>query len=350
MFANAGAFGGFGNNLQLVSNDEIQMVSEDIRIKLVPSKFPVTGNLKHFDEARYDCYFLMRNLSDKSTTVQMGFPLSDDNFMARAKGNKIASHEFKVYLNDKEISANYHEKTIDKKFVKIFLWDAHFAPKEEKHLRVSYKTFGYIGVGTLRKEPYDWSLFINSPLQQLDGGMQQSFGYVTLTGNSWRGKIEIAKFSIDVGEFERYLQQRGYLAENKNQKQNRASTINTLLRNGILYRHLTPNNWKPSADGERLEMHCAPFEPKENINITYHFTTFPKDVDGLNFLLNFAKKYRYKKPFTKEDKRLVCDAILEFYGIKTNNKNLKILLDNSIWYPVKNPPKLDENLKSELLK
>lgn len=359
-FANVGVFGGVGANIELVSNAEIQMVSEDVAIKLVPSEAPVTGSLNHLDEARYDCRFVMRNLSDKPEKVKMGFPISGgDNFMARGSGDKIAKHEFKVWVNDKEVPATYSESTADKKFGNIFLWECEFAPKEEKQLRVSYKTFGYIGLGSLsRRELLGNSFDFPRALVLMDAALVQGYEYITLTGNSWSGKIENAKFTLNIGEFERYLQKRGYLAEDeKRYKLSNGKHVvndrNLLFRNGLTHRHLSSSyHWKPSPDGESLVAQLSPFEPKENIRIAYFFTIVPKDAEALQHLFNVAEKSfaRSKEEFSKEDKKLIADLILEFYGVKTDNKAVKKFLDAQVWYPPQNPPKLDDNLKSELLK
>ncbi len=348
--ANVGAFGGFGNSLKLETNADIQMVSEDISIKLVPSENPVQGNLKYLDEAHYDCNFVLRNLSNKEVDVKMGFPLSgNDNFMLRRKGDEILNHNFKAILNGEQLAVSYEKISVDKRFKHIFFWKTKFAPNEEKKLRVTYKTFGYTGLGMLTKKAYDHSAKYPKILKVLDFCVMQHYEYVTLTGNSWKGKIENAKFSIDVGEFERYLDKRGFLAKDEREKEDDRSK---LLRDGLRYRHVVPQAWKMSGDGERIEWDYSPFEPKENIAISYHFTIIPQNIDQLNFLFQVLARdmLRKKKELSAEDKKHVACAILEFYGVKTNNPNLETYLKEQRWYPVKNPPSLDENLKSELLK
>ena len=358
--ANVGVFGGVGTNIELVSNAEIQMVSEDVSIKLVPSEAPVTENLNHLDEARYDCLFTMRNLSDKPEKVKMGFPISGgDNFMARGNGDKIAKHEFKVWVNNKEAPAAYRADTADKKFGNIFLWECEFAPKEQMQIRVSYKTFGYIGLGSLRRrELLDKSCNPPRALMYMDAALVQGYEYITLTGNSWSGKIENAKFTLNIGEFERYLQKRGYLAEDEERHKpsngkDAANDRDLLFRNGLMHRRLSSSySWKLSPDGESLVAQLSPFEPKENIQIAYFFTIFPKDAEALKHILKVAEKSfaRSNEEFSKEDKKVIADFILEFYGVKTGNKALKQFLDAQVWYPQQTPPKLDGNLKSELLK
>ena len=48
--------------------------------------------------------------------------------------------------------------------------------------------------------------------------------------------------------------------------------------------------------------------------------------------------------------RNLADAVLEFYGIPRNNPDIKEFLELQCWYPVKNPPKIDEAYREFLLK
>lgn len=352
--ANVGAFGGNASDITLVNDANIQMVSEDVSIKLVPSDKPVTGDLKNWDEARFDCEFTMKNLSSKSAEVQVGFPLSSsDNFMLRDAKNIIEKHNFKAFVDGREVQVRYVDKSSDSKFKCIFVWKMLFAPKGVSKLKITYKMLGYNGLGITQNPPYNWEL-TPKEVDILQSSILQSYQYVTITGNSWKGKIESAKFSLDIGEFERYLVRRGFFAYDDSHPyadKRKSSPYNF----GMLYRYISPDGWKLSADGERIEWRYENFSPKENIKIQYHFTTFPRDTNALKKLLDFicasdSRPPKHIKILSPNEKKNIADTILEYYGINTGNAELKNFLKHQIWYPVKNPPKIDGNLKSELLK
>ena len=56
-----------------------------------------------------------------------------------------------------------------------------------------------------------------------------------------------------------------------------------------------------------------------------------------------------QQPYSPAVERLLADAVLEFYGIRRNNPELKEFLERQCWYPAA-PRPIDPELKERLLK
>jgi len=59
--------------------------------------------------------------------------------------------------------------------------------------------------------------------------------------------------------------------------------------------------------------------------------------------------WRNVEPYSPAAERLLADAVLEFYGIRRNNPELKEFLERQCWYPAPERP-IDPELKERLLK
>ena len=61
-------------------------------------------------------------------------------------------------------------------------------------------------------------------------------------------------------------------------------------------------------------------------------------------------KNRHIPAYGPAVRKNIADAVLEFYGIARNNPEIADYLSNQIWYPVKNPPQINESCRQFLLK
>lgn len=94
----------------------------------------------------------------------------------------------------------------------------------------------------------------------------------------------------------------------------------------------------------------APFKPSERpFYIAYCFSCIPKNAESFDLILKQTTAKYKKIPHAVLAKNL-ADAVLEFYGIATNNEEIKPFLKEVFWYPAKNPPPLDPTLREKLLK
>src|ERR1039457_5956971 len=137
VFANAGIFGGFGQDVTLESNANVQMVSEEVIMIPGRARFPVDGGASGLDMMEYHCQFHLRNLTNIAVKIQAGFPLmgSDNMYLYSAQGPFNAIANFKFLAGDEQTGSyavRYVKGDKGNKFRHVFLWDMVFAPKEEK--------------------------------------------------------------------------------------------------------------------------------------------------------------------------------------------------------------------------
>ena len=373
-FGNVAVFGGYGSNLELKSNADIQMISEDINITMLRSGQYSTGNARWFSQnkARYKCRFKLKNLSDKEISIQVGFPLGTNknwytfnkrnelyqvetisrfNFIA---GTKRGTYPIKFYPYDKK-----------QKYSLIFLWDMKFKPHETIDLLVTYTMSGWQGLGSTQKRPYTWKPYKHNYLKLLEYGVSNTFAYVTKTGKSWAGNIEKAVFTINDYEFDNMITRRGlfetteldpYYEKKKNGYKDWGNKI---------LKRIEPIGWNEIIKNKKptIRWEYTNYVPKKNIEIMYLQTAVPANIEQFNFLIKKIKgqnkKYnqnlkhyknsRKPKVLSKSDIKNIADAILEFYGLKTNNPEIAEFLNKQFWYKHGTNLKIDSEYKEFLL-
>lgn len=370
-FANAGFFGGNGQNIRLESTEKIQMVSEDVNIYLARAEQPVTGGAKweEVDKGYYKCKFELKNLTDKEVTVPVGFPLAGDNYVLPRYNEKnedinqakiIAQFNFIAGTAHGTFPIRYVRTDANKKFTHIFLWDMTFKPKETIHLLVSYSMTGYSGLGITQKKPYNWGQdrYGFEYLSEFDLGITQVFGYVTETGKSWHGNIEKATFTIHVGEYEKYLEKRGPYEIDEDYVH--YQKVQSMAPFSALYRRITPAGWSEQREKNKRTVvyRFTDFKPEMEINIQYSFLLIPKNLNDYRKTVSIIKenynksrvmrKTKIPAEWNAEAEKNIADVILEYYGINTSNAAIKPFLDRQIWYPVDAPREINAELKEYL--
>lgn len=369
LFANAGIFGGKGENLTISETDKIQMVSEVVKITPMPNDSLIDMGGKNLLWARYECKFILKNLSDEKITTQAGFPLSGIggklDIEQLSKNRKFKASAVSQNSQDiKNYNLRFSSRDKDKKFKAVFVWDMEFQPNETLELNVSYELSGYMGMGITQKIAQKNAYHKISYLCELSNCLAQSFPYVTKTGESWAMEIESAVFIFNVGEFEKYLDEK-FPFDMGNSKKKKYKLFAELLKNGQRVRHVNPNCTEK--DGV-LTAKFSPFKPQDDFFINYYFTMIPKNGQSLDMLLQLIEETyeesrairnsyaeRENKPlnekaFSDKDRKNIADIVLEFYGIKTDNPEISDFLEDQCWYPVEVAPKIDEKLKKKLLK
>jgi len=369
-FGNVAVFGGYGSNIELKSNADIQMVSEDINITILRSGQYSTGGAKWFSQnkARYNCKFKLKNLSDKEIIVQVGFPLSStENAYLFSKKNELYQAEtisrFNFIAGTKKgtYPIKFYPYDKKRKYSLIFLWDMKFKPHETIDLLVTYTMSGCHGLGSTRKRPYTWKPYKHDYLGLLEYGVSVIFAYVTETGKSWAGNIEKAVFTINDYEFDNMITKRGlfetteldpYYEKKKNDYKDWGNKI---------LKRIEPTGWNKVLKNRKpvIRWEYTNYVPEKNIEIMYLQTAVPANINQFNFLLKKIKKQnerynqslnsRKPKVLSKSDIRNIADAILEFYGVKTNNPEIKEFLSNQFWYTHGTNLKIDNEYKKFLL-
>jgi hypothetical protein len=77
--ANAGVFSGNGQTIELTTQQQVRMVSEEITI--TPGRGPnlFNGGTAGADRVDFRCLFILKNLTRETVTTQVGFPLDAED-------------------------------------------------------------------------------------------------------------------------------------------------------------------------------------------------------------------------------------------------------------------------------
>jgi hypothetical protein len=396
-FGNAGVFRGSGQTPVLGKTDQIQMVEEEIIMFPRRGKYPVDTSCRNLDKMDFRCRFILRNLTDKTVVIPVGFPLDIEARLQDDKGKVnqsqlIGHYGFTAGTRDKTFPVRFVPWDKKKKFSKLFLWEMTFLPKQEIELFVNYTMEGYLGLeGTMRNR--DWGKRKTYKCEYLDGltwGLGQAQFYVTETGSSWAGVIEKAVFSYYPYEFEEYLAKRGAWEESRKERKKRLEMIKKYPGNfNYLFspempmlRVWTPafEKWQPRQGKHKsdryLELVFQPYKPqkKDNIRIGYTFPMIPINAEQFELYCNAVKHYlkkyagfkekaqkehpqvyeKYWKhrnfpPYGAAVRKNIADVVLEFHGITRSNPEIADFLADQIWYPVKTPRQIDGAYKQMLL-
>ena len=401
LFANAGVFRGVGQTVVPDSTAKIQMVEEIITMIPMRGHYPVDSSCRNMDPMKFHCVFKLRNLTDQTVTIQVGFPISTEALRFREKTQihqteVIARYGFVAGTKEKCYPVRYVPFDQKKKFSNVFLWDMTFQPKQEVELVVCYTMYGYLGMALTRKGNNSWGKlpYKHSYLACLEHAAGEGHQYVTETGKSWAGKIEKATFRISPFAFEKYLSERGVFEENMDKNNSRKEVMLNLLAAAPMVRNWSPDykRWHLVKDKQErdlyLELVYAPFEPKskeDDLSFFYIFPCIPTTAENFDLLLDDVKKkmekeyanrekmlkfwadaettgaypaqqiktatehWRNLEPYSPAVERNLADVILEFYGIRRNNPEIRDFLELQCWYPAE-PRPVEPELKKRLLK
>ncbi len=392
---NAGVFRGNGRTPVLGSTTRIQMVEEEVVMQPLRGNWPVDDSARNLDPMRFHCTFRLRNLTDETVTVQVGFPLDGErlpvNDQPVNQSAIIARYAFVAGTADQVFPVRYVPCDGKKKFSRLFLWEMTFRPRQEITLYVHYQTDGAMGLAITTKDEKP-SPHRYRHLRLLEHSIMQGHFYVTETGNSWAGEIEKAVFRIVPFEFEEYLARRGpfEITEATRARLNARLPREPSLALMLLHMPMIPewqpprSRWREAKDprtGKRcLELIFAPFKPRgkeDNLQILYRFVMMPQNVEQLELLLSCIRnemeteEQRYQRireaveklpretpgrtpkqlepplsysPAVEKD---IADIVLEFHGIATGNEEIREFLECQKWYPAPSRP-LDPALKKRL--
>ena len=406
LFGNAGVFRGSGQTPTLEKSAEIQMVEELVEMRPRRGDYPVDFSCRNLDKMDFRCRFLLRNLTDKRVELTVGFPVSTEAVFFRDpkelhQTKLVSQFNFVAGTKDRTFPVRFAPWEKKRKFSNIFLWEMTFEPKQEIELFVNYTMDGYLGLSSTLQggaAAVEKNMHIHDKYSHLvEIAMGESQFYVTGTGSCWAGKIEKAVFRYYPTDFEEYLSKRGMTEETD---ERRARRLAERRKHPDDYRYRGSGNrrflrnWDPAPDqwkfvpGEKYSRHasyyeltCAPFTPKvgDRIEISYVFPFLPENREDFEVLCAEVKKHltlrhrhrekaladpelRKKRPeayeywsrspdilYTPEIRKDLADIVLEFWGVETKNPNIRELLQKVIWYPVENPPKMDEAYRDFLL-
>jgi len=404
-FGNAGVFRGNGQTPVLEKSSEIQMVEELVEMRPRRGDYPVDTSCRNLDKMDFRCRFLLRNLTDKRVDLTVGFPVSPEAVFIR-KPEELDQTKLVSYFNfvagtkDRTFPVRFAPWEKKRKFSNIFLWEMTFEPKQEIELFVNYTMEGYAGLATTFRggaKAFEAAMpYFDRWSENIGMALGQGHSYVTGTGSCWAGRIEKAVFRYYPFAFEEYLGRRGIEEETDERREERFAAMK---KEPMYFYRVVGNrrffrNWEPAPDRWKLvsgrpdrryeryyELTYAPFTPKvgDAIRIGYVFPFLPENVEGFEALCaeveksltfrmkvktriladpkvkkNNPEQYEYwskakVEPYSPKTRKVLADIVLEYYGVATGNPDIRDFLTKQIWYPVENPPKMDEAYRKFLL-
>jgi hypothetical protein len=340
---NAGVFTGNGQNLRQITSQTIQLITVDVVIMLGRGRFLFDGSVSGMDQADYACTFVLRNRSDKTAEIQVGFPVDSQfaNGPAREPGDAggwVLDYSF-IARDDKK---TYHVEFVRREprrpddFAAIFLWRMSFAPRETKTLRVQYRIPMSMGLATTRRDGSarpDRELSLRTQLL-LEASLLEFAGYVTSTGSSWAGSVETGTFTLITEPFELYLSRRGFFEVPAS---GLSATETTSLRETYpvqhpwWFRQIAPDGWQAIEGG--VQWRYKDFKPRDLITVRYYVTQIPRLAEEVDaFVDNLLKPLAQEGGAPASQLRLAREVLLATYGKEPESDAAKAFVTGQIWY------------------
>ncbi len=329
--ANTGIFFGSGHTITLGKSEQVQLVSEDVTIT------PNCGWQPIADSVDYRCKFVLKNLTAKPVSIQVGFPL-DSQFAREEKQPPATDLVLRYSFIARDDKTTYHVRFIpndsEKKFSSVFLWDMAFDPAETRVLHVAYRLGMSQGVGTTNK---DTMKKYEKPWHAaLASCAVEHFYYVTETGKSWAGTIEHASFRVVIGSWEDCLQKRPvqFDGEPTEPKPNQQWwQYGFPLKTGSVYQHIEPEGWKSEHHESNSTLDTKtweyrPYKAGPPIAFLYYIVAFPRTVADCE---SWVRHVLGPKP-SKADLAELREIAAAFYGIAPKSASAKKFVEQQIWY------------------
>ncbi|MDD5006717.1 MAG: hypothetical protein PHS93_09855 [Candidatus Omnitrophica bacterium] len=203
--ANTGVFYGAGNQVVPIKNNKIQLVREEVNIRLTVEKNGGQSGLPLIPQANVTATFFFKNTSADSVSLQMGFPFLDLQGFGNEK-EVLGRMDFRVINNGRQVPTELKEGLIEKEldphglFKKVFAWDDIFGPGETKTVLVTYKLLMSVVSVNSNDRTFDEIGEKYYELDKLFPALSYSFGYITKTAYTWKGPVEEAVFRFDAKE------------------------------------------------------------------------------------------------------------------------------------------------------
>ena len=187
-----------------IRNDDIQLVEEQVSIRLTIDEEEGKWGIPFFPRCDVRAVFELRNTSDHSVDLQLGFPFMDlqgfgDEQLVRDK----LDFQVREQENEREVSLKEGviEPALDPTglFKKVYVWEEHFEASAAKTLTVSYRLL--MGAGSARSmRGVEQPQMKYRALDRLFPALAYSFMYITETAYTWKPPVVTADFELDFGE------------------------------------------------------------------------------------------------------------------------------------------------------
>ncbi|MBI5762682.1 MAG: hypothetical protein HZA51_04070 [Planctomycetes bacterium] len=354
--ADVGVFAGTGHSLRQITTQSIALDSIDVTITPHRGRFLFDGSVTGMDEVDYKCRFVLRNLTSKRCSIQVGFPV-DSQFAEPPKLGSATVDETPQWVADyrfiaRDEKSTYHVKwqwwtpgaqktTSRPSFFSntqaLFVWTMEFDASEVKTLDVQYQLPMSMTLALTSKrgiDPDDSGIDFRLT-SMLGGSLLEFFGYTTQTGSSWSGNVGKASFTIVTKHFEQYLNCRALseVDSSEHVDNERDSSTRMFFRlHTYWYRDIKPGGWQAIPEGIRWQH--TDFKPNDPLEVRYYLTFFPRsaqDVAGwIDTVVHSGQDL--EPPMTDEELGFVRQVLLAFFGQTPANLAVRRFVEDQIWY------------------
>jgi hypothetical protein len=217
-FANTGVFFGAGSQVIPIKNNEIQLVKENVSIKLRIDDEAGKWGIPFFPRADVQAEFFLKNTSSMPIKLQVGFPFLDLQGFGDEK-LVLSKLDFRAKDSESERKVTIKEGLIEKDldpqglFKKVFAWEEQFLPQQTKQISVSYRLLMGVASANSIMRGFEGDERKYSDLDRLFPALNYSFGYITKTAYTWKEPIEKAVFTIDCTDFFQKLEQADFIKQ-----------------------------------------------------------------------------------------------------------------------------------------
>lgn len=343
--ADAGVFTGNGQNLRQITSKSIRLKSIDLTMVLGRGPFLFDGTVPGMDEVRYECKFVLQNLTSSTEEVQVGFPV--DSEFARDTAPKQTRESMQDWILNYGFIALDEKTTYPVEFVRrkpakganefgtLFVWKMSFGPNETRTLRVSYHMPISMGLVSTEKDERNAKPAPSEAFSQefVTLAQMELAGYITSTGSSWSGNVETAVFTVYLEGFEHYLDRRGITEEDlasmkpKDAERFKASFP---VKRPWWFREITPSDWKAVRGG--IQWRYENYKPQEPIEVAYYMTQLPKTGSEVHafverFLTRLGKNESAAAQLTS-----LRQFILATFGKEPDDTTVRAFASEQKWY------------------
>ncbi|MEW6110303.1 MAG: hypothetical protein AB1632_14220 [Nitrospirota bacterium] len=216
--ANTGVFYGAGNQVIPIKNDQIQLVKENVSIKLTVDEENGRFGVPFIPWANVIAKFHLKNITQYQVTLQIGFPFLDLQGFGDEK-YVLDNLNFTVVSNGTNIPAELKEGLIEKEldpkglFKKVFSWQDTFTAGEAKEVIVTYKMLMGVASANSIFRDYNEQERKFRAIDKLFPALSYSFTYITKTAYTWAGDIEESIFQLDCRALYDNLEKHNVLAD-----------------------------------------------------------------------------------------------------------------------------------------
>lgn len=335
--ANTGIFFGSGHTISLGKTEQVQMVSEEVTIR------PICGWESMLDSVDYRCKFVLKNLTAKPVTIQVGFPL--DSQWAQEGREKRNSTElvldYRFLARDEKNT--YHVRFVpadsQKKFFQLFVWDMAFDGAETKVLHIGYQLSMSQALSSTRKDFRVTGGLVKHEKRwhaTLETCFVEFLQYVTETGKSWAGPIEHATFHIETAGLAECVKRRPLLPfdppDPKPNMEEWEYGSYFPMKTGAFYQRIEPDGGKVDAKTGVTTWEYRPFKAGAPFALAYYIVAIPATAADCDC---WVRQVLGKKP-SKADLAELREIAAAFYGIAPQSASAKKFVEQQIWYHPKN--------------